>query len=77
MASDDLIPQNAYLYIADVCGLSERTIRNAFTRKPITWATAARIHKHFGIPARCFRCIEDRRGRPTQSTRRKRPKKTQ
>jgi hypothetical protein len=67
--NEDILTQNPYLYIADVCGLSERTIRNAFNRHPITFGTAAKIAKNFNIPARCFRCIEDRRGRPKASKR--------
>lgn len=63
MPEDDFI-QNPYLFIADTCGLSERTVRNAFARKPITFETAAKISKNFNIPGRCFRRIEDRRGRP-------------
>ena len=55
--------QNAYNYIACLTGLSERTIRKAFKREPITWQTAVKIRKHTGIPTRCFRCIEDNRGR--------------
>ena len=55
--------QNAYAYIASLSGLSERTIRKAFKREPITWQTAVKIRKHTGIPTRCFRCIEDNRGR--------------
>lgn len=54
--------QNAYQYIAAVTGLSERTIRKAFKREAITWQTACKIRKYTGIPARCFRCIEDTRG---------------
>ena len=54
--------QNAYQYIADLTGLSERTIRKAFKREPITWQTACKISKHTGFPTRVFRCIEDTRG---------------
>ena len=54
--------QNAYGYIAALAGLSERTVRKAFKREPITFQTAAKIRKHTGIPIRCFRCIEDNRG---------------
>lgn len=62
--TENLLIQSPYLYIADKCGLSERTIRNAFARQPITFGTAAKIAKNFNIPTSCFRCIEDRRGRP-------------
>ena len=54
--------QNAYQYIAALTGLSERTIRKAFKRDPITWQTACKIHRYTKIPTRCFRCIEDTRG---------------
>ena len=64
MQNCEIATQNPYLFIADACNLSERTIRNAFARKPITYGTAVKISKATGIPTRCFRCIEDRRGRP-------------
>lgn len=64
LTENDNYIQNPYLYIANACNLSERTIRNAFNRQPITYGTAAKIAKNFNIPVRCFRCIEDRRGRP-------------
>lgn len=63
--------QSPYLYIADATGLSERTIRNAFKREPITIATAIKISKATNIPTRCFRCIEDHRGRPPKKSRKK------
>ena len=53
----------AFRAIADKCGLSERTIRNAFANKPITWQTACRIAKHLGIRAASFRIKVDRRGK--------------
>ena len=62
----DVIPQrlrNAYLGIADRCRLSERTVRNAFARKPITWQTAAIIAKALKIDLTHFRIKEDNRGR--------------
>lgn len=55
-------PRNPYMGIADRCRLSERTIRNAFARKPITWQTASIIAKALGIDLRHFRIKEDKRG---------------
>ena len=46
--------QNPYKFIGDQCRLSERTIRTAFSKKPITWTTARIIEKHTGIPTYCF-----------------------
>ena len=54
---------NPYAALADRIGLSERTVRKAFSRDPITWQTACRIAKHLQIDVYCFRCIEDNRGR--------------
>ena len=49
--------------IGDRCRLSERTIRNAFARKPITWHTALVIANLLQIDMGHFRIIEDCRGR--------------
>ncbi|WP_176013639.1 hypothetical protein [Victivallis sp. Marseille-Q1083] len=54
---------NPYKGVADRCGLSEKTIRTAFAKKPITYQTACRIAKHTGIPVQYFRIKDDRRGR--------------
>lgn len=54
--------QNPYKFIGDQCRLSERTIRTAFSKKPITWTTARIIEKHTGIPTYCFRIKPDNRG---------------
>ena len=54
--------QNPYKFIGDQCRLSERTIRTAFSKKPITWQTARIIEKHTGIPTYCFRIKPDNRG---------------
>ncbi len=54
---------NAFREIAGKCGLSERTIRTAFSRKPITYRTARRIATRLGIRIACFVIKEDRRGR--------------
>ena len=56
-------PRNPYMGIGDNCRLSERTIRNAFARKPITWQTACIIAKALNIDMRHFRVKEDNRGR--------------
>ena len=61
-------PRNPYTGIADRCRLSERTIRNAFARKPITWQTAGIIAKVLGIDMRHFRIKEDNRGRNKKKT---------
>ena len=54
---------NAYKFLGDLCRLSERTIRSAFARKPVTYTTACNIYRHTGIPVWCFRVKDDNRGR--------------
>ena len=56
-------PPSPWKLLADRCGLSEVTLRNAFARKPITWQTACRIAKNLEIQAASFRIKPDRRGR--------------
>ena len=56
-------PRNAFIGIADRCRLSEKTVRNAFSRKPVTWQTAARIAKALGIDMTHFRIKPDNRGK--------------
>ena len=56
-------PPNAYQGVGDRCRLSERTVRNAFSRKPITWGTAQMLSHVLKIPMGCFRIKEDMRGR--------------
>ena len=53
---------NAFQIIGDECRLSEKTIRIAFARKPITLQTANKIYKHWGIPLQAFRIKRDTRG---------------
>lgn len=60
---DPFLRPGPYAALADRIGLSERTIRKAFGRDPITYQTACRIAKALQIDPFCFRCIEDHRGR--------------
>lgn len=57
-------PRNPYMGIGDRCRLSEKTIRNAFARKPITWQTARIIANALQIDMGHFRIKQDNRGRP-------------
>ena len=59
--------RNPYRGIADKCRLSERTVRSAFARKPVTWDTARKIAVACGIDMREFRIKEDNRGRKKSS----------
>ena len=59
--------RNPYRGIADKCRLSERTVRSAFSRKPVTWDTARKIAVACGIDMREFRIKEDNRGRKKSS----------
>ena len=56
-------PRNPYMGIGDRCRLSEKTIRNAFARKPITWQTARIIANALQIDMGHFRIKQDNRGR--------------
>ena len=56
-------PPNAFQGVGDRGRLSERTVRNAFSRKPITWGTAQTLSHVLKIPMGCFRIKEDMRGR--------------
>lgn len=62
-------PPNAFQMVGDRCRLSERTVRDAFARKPITWQTAQTLSHVLMIPIGCFRIKTDQRGmnkkRPT------------
>lgn len=60
---DELTIINAYKILADRCGLSEKTIRTAFSRRPIVYQTACRIARNLNIPVQAFRIKDDRRGR--------------
>ncbi len=53
---------SAFHAIGDRCRLSVVTVRNAFSRKPITWATALKLSRLLGIPIECFRLKQDKRG---------------
>lgn len=55
--------RNPYRGIADKCRLSERTVRSAFAKRPVTWETARRIARACGIDLREFRIKVDNRGR--------------
>ncbi len=55
-------PRNPFQGIGDRCRLSERTVRNAFARKPITWHTARILAGALRIDMGHFRIKEDRRG---------------
>ena len=61
--NDDGLTVNAFKFIADKCRLSERTVRSAFAKKPVTWDTARKIAVACGIDMREFRIKEDNRGR--------------
>lgn len=68
MSEEDFIAVGPYRFIGDQCGLSERTIRKAFSREAITWQTARRIERVCNVPAECFKIKADNRGRKkTQS----------
>ena len=55
---------NPFRAIGDKCRLSERTIRNAFSKQAIPYNTACKIaHAAGGIPIGAFRIKEDRRGK--------------
>jgi len=55
--------RNPYRGIADKCRLSERTVRTAFSKKPVTWETARKIASACGIDMREFCIKADNRGR--------------
>ena len=55
--------RNPYRGIADKCRLSERTVRTAFSKKPVTWETARKIAVACGIDMREFNIKADNRGR--------------
>lgn len=66
----DDIPErsrNPFQGIADRCRLSERTVRKAFSRQPITWQTAARLSKALQIDLGHFRIKADNRGKKKTS----------
>ena len=55
-------PPNAYQGVGDRCRLSERTVRDAFNGRPITYGTAMTLASVLEIPVQCFRIKADRRG---------------
>ena len=59
--------RNPFRGIADKCRLSERTVRSAFSRKPVTWQTARKIALAIGIDMREFAIKPDNRGRKNKS----------
>lgn len=59
----DFCEINAFKCLADKCGLSEKTLRTAFSKKPITWRTACKIARTLGIEVASFRIKDDARGR--------------
>lgn len=56
-------PRNPFQGIADRCRLSERTVRKAFSRQPITWQTALKLSKALQIDLGHFRIKVDNRGK--------------
>ncbi|MBQ9088644.1 MAG: hypothetical protein IJY46_07680 [Lentisphaeria bacterium] len=55
---------NVYKLIGDRCFLSEKTVRTAFARRPITYQTACKLRKALNLPTLdCFRIKVDNRGR--------------
>lgn len=71
MKNEEIIIQtNAYKLIGDKCRLSERTVRTAFSKKPITWQTAQTLCRVLGFDtANCFVIKTDNRGRNKKSGR--------
>ena len=67
-------PRNPYMGIGDRCRLSEKTIRNAFSRKPITWQTARIIANALQIDMVHFRIKQDNRGRKQNAENQARPR---
>lgn len=55
--------RNPYMAIGDKCRLSERTVRNAFARKAVTWQTARKIANACNIDLANFAIKPDNRGR--------------
>lgn len=55
---------NAYKLIGDKCRLSEKTVRTAFARRPITYQTACKLVRALDLATiDCFRIKTDNRGR--------------
>lgn len=55
---------NAYKLIGDRCRLSERTVRDAFSKKPVTMQTALRLCRLLEFDTvNCFTIKPDQRGK--------------
>lgn len=55
---------NAYKLIGDKCRLSEKTVRNAFAKKPVTLHTASLLSHALGFDTvMCFTIKQDNRGK--------------
>lgn len=54
---------NAFDGLATKTRLSAVTIRNAFSRKPVTYRTAQILAKGLSIPIQCFSVKDDKRGK--------------
>lgn len=65
MADEEIgISVSVYKLIGDKCRLSEKTIRTAFQRRPVTYQTAKKIAKSLDIDTLdCFRIKTDNRGK--------------
>ena len=61
---EDPISTNAYKLIGDKCRLSERTVRTAFSKKPITYQTARLLARTLDFDTtNCFTIKTDNRGK--------------
>ena len=74
MQNDEIgISVSIYKLIGDKCRLSEKTIRTAFQRRPVTYQTAMKIAKALQVDTiDCFRIKTDNRGKrkkPVNSSR--------
>lgn len=62
--ADCEISVSVYKLIGDKCRLSEKTVRTAFQRRPVTYQTAKKLAKALAIDTvDCFRIKQDLRGR--------------
>lgn len=60
---------NVYKLIGDKCNLSEKTVRTAFSKKPVTWQTACRLRRALDLPTLdCFRIKTDNRGKKNKTS---------
>ena len=73
MQKEIIISTNAYKLIGDRCRLSERTVRTAFSRKPITFQTALALARVLDFDTvNCFVIKTDNRGRNKKAAPKKR-----